>query len=214
VSDYLGYRFRPSRYFPALGHAGLDVELSDKPRNSLYYIRSATFRVASSRLAFRTFHDLAGTNGGPQLYKVGIGCLRLLACNNDQVCGFSFGGFLEIEDHGDVTICSLNSAAPVFEMTEGENTACAFVLSELQVQMARWRARWLKDDIGFENRLLAANPYHLFIAGLATLNTFLPPLVRWGEEYRLGLRWVRRAIDTLGAAGEWLEPPPTFDDLI
>lgn len=214
MSDYLGYRFRPSRYSPALGHAGLEVDLTVKPSRSTYFIRSATFRVASSSLGYRTFHDMRGSNGNIQELKVAIGCLRLTACNHDQVCGFSFGGRLEIEDRGDYTVCRLNSTAPVFEMTEGEETATAFVLSELQAQMARRRASWGRNDAEYELRLLNANPYQLFVAGLATLETYLPRLVRWGEEYRLGLRWVRRAIDILAATGEWPHQPPTLAELI
>jgi hypothetical protein len=214
VTAFAGYRFRPSRYTPALGHAGLDVLLTERAGRSSFYIRSATFKVVASRVADHTFRDIRSDNGRFLSNRVAIGCLKLIANNNDAVCGFSFGGRLDIEDEGDFTVCRLQSPAPVFELFNESETLSVFIFSELQTQLARQRARWGRDDLGFERCLLAIDPFRLFVAGLSSLKVHLARLVRGGDEYRAGLRWVNRAIETLDSCGEWTEPAPLLTDII
>lgn len=209
-----GYRYRPSRYSPSLGHAGLELDLTDKPGPTNFFIRTATFRVASSRIVDHTFYDLRTQNGARQDVRVVAGNLHLVACNHDVLYGFSFGGRLGIEDHGDYTTCCLESSAPIFELVEEWDATPIFVFSVLLGQLARQRAAWMDDDIGFEHRLVNVDPFQFFTAGLAFLDDYLARFYRWGEEYRAGLRWVRRAIDILSSTGEWPASPPVLQELI
>ncbi|MFO7663697.1 MAG: hypothetical protein R6X18_14055 [Chloroflexota bacterium] len=212
--DHSGYRFEPSHYIPPLGHCGLEIELCEQPIHSRYAVHSVTFCVAASRLMRQTFHDSRRKNIFSQTLNVAIGNFQLVTSKNSRIFGFSFGGKFSIEDLGDYSVCRLDSSAPIFELNEEADTPQDFVIATLMALLARRQAAWNRDDAGFEQRLLAIEPFNLFIAGLATVYAHLSRLAKWGEDYRSGLRWVRRAIETLEETGEWPDSVPRLEELL
>lgn len=210
-----GYVFRPSRYSPPIGHAGLDIELTDAPGARSGCIRAATFQVVASLPARRTFRDTRREDGDVATERVCAGCFRLRAANDDLIDGFTFGGRVCLCEAADCTLCRLESSAPLFDVASGPFSVDGFLCSEFGALLARRRALW-RQDAAFGRRLAAVDPFALFVAALAELEAYLPRFGGsvWMAEYRRGAAAVRRAIATLRAAGEWPEPPPALADLL
>lgn len=210
-----GYLFRPSRYSPPIGHAGLDIEVTEKPGRRAGYIRSATFPVVITRPTERVVIDSHHENGAAETFPICAGGFRLRAGNDDVIYGFSFGGTVFAGDQGDHTVCRLESAAPIFDLAYELSSTSVFLYSEFAALLARRRAAWA-DDVEFGRRLAAAEPLSLFIATLAALAVYLA-CFRGSfalEEYRRGAAAIHGAIATLSLAGEWPAFPPAPADLL
>lgn len=210
-----GYVFCPSRYSPPIGHAGLEIELTDAPGARSGCIRAVTFPIVASQPSRRTFHDTRREDGAAETARVCAGCFRLRAGNDDFIGGFSFGGRVSLCETRDCTLCRLESSAPIFDVAFDLSSSVAFLCSEFGALLARRRALW-RDDSVFGRRLAAVDPFALFVATLVELDAYLPRFTGsvWMAEYRRGAAAVRRAIATLRAAGEWPEPPPALGGLL
>jgi hypothetical protein len=138
--------------------------------------------------------------------RVAVGQLKLDTIPWGGIIGFSFGGWLSIKNYGGFTICQLSSPAPVFELTGELDREIDFVFATLMGLLARHRAYWLRDDVGYEQWLAKVEPFQLFRACLASLSAHFCKLEKFGHEYRAGAKWVRRAIAILRDAEEWSEP--------
>lgn len=210
-----GYVFHPSRYNPPIGHAGLDIELIEPRAPLAGCIRCATFLVAANRPVEHTFHDTHLENGQGEFHAVCAGIFRLRAGNGDVIHGYSFGGHLDVHVEGDHSCCALASPAPIFDLAFGLTSTRVFLYSEVMGLLARRRALY-RDDHEFCRRLVAADPFALFVAVMAALAEYLArfdgsPLL---EEYRKGARAVQRSINTLQEAGDWPLLPPRIEDIL
>jgi hypothetical protein len=206
VTNFTAYQFRPSRYSPQLGHNGLDIELKDASGQATNIACSATFRVLSSGLSYRTIRNSRSANNPRRKLRVAVGNFRIDTIPWGAFFGFSFGGWLVMTDRDAYTACQLTSPAPVFELAEELDTEVDFVVATLLALLARHRAGWLRDDVGYEHWLATVDPFQLFKACLASLRSHFSNLEKFGHEYRAGAKWVRQAIDILGDADEWQEP--------
>jgi hypothetical protein len=116
----------------------------------------------------------------------------------------------------DCTLCRLESTAPIFDMDCVLGSTRVFLYSEFLALLARRRAACANDAV-FARKLAAAEPFTLFVATLSALETHLSRFRgAWSmEEFRRSLHCVRRAIFTLGAAGEWpiIEEPDLAEQL-
>lgn len=211
-----GYSFRPSRYSPAIGHTGLDLELTGDRRVTARCLTCATFPVVLSRPVERTFACTRRSDPGPREFPVYPGGFRLRTGTDNCVYGFEFGGWLSIGAGDGLTVCRLESSAPVFNLGCGQDSPDVFIISSLLGQLACRRATWGRDDAGFERRLASLEPFTLFVAGLSTLDAHLgrfagaPAL----GQYHVAHRAVRRYIDTLRRAGQWPSMPPVLSDIL
>lgn len=210
-----GYFFRPSRYSPPIGHTGLDIELIETRAHRADCICSATFPAAASRPTERTFHDMRDEDGESETVRVCAGGFRLRAANGDVIYGYSFGGRLAIHPEPACTHCTLESPAPIFDLAFGPSSTRVFLYSEVMALLARQRARWSNDG-DFCRRLIAAEPFALYVAIMANLESYLRRFAGspWTGEYRKGANAVRRSIATLRAAGDWPLRPPRLEDLL
>lgn len=210
-----GYFFRPSRYTPSIGHAGLDVVLTNSLNPPAGTIRAATFSISAPLPSPRTFHATNNENPEAEEFRVCAGNFRLVRDNHKVIQGFCFGGQLFAHNERNATICRLESTAPIYQMAYELSWPQAFVVSEFLAILARVRAAW-RNDTAFGQRLATADPFQLFIAMLAALDDFLGRFHDsvWVEDYRRGRRLVRQTIATLQASGAWPAAPPALDDII
>lgn len=210
-----GFVFRPSRYAPPIGHAGLDLELIEPRMPVAGCIRCATFLVAASRPVEKTFHDIHNEEVNSESLDVCAGNFRLRAANGDVIYGYSFGGHLQLYAEGDHTCCRLTSSAPVFDLAFGLSSTRVFLYSEVMATLARRRALF-KDDNTYCRQLVAADPFELFVAVMMTMEEYLSHFNHsdYMNEYRKGGRAVRHSIITLRKAGDWPLRPRRLEDLL
>lgn len=210
-----GYVFRPSHYEPPIGHAGLDIELVEPRLPVAGCIRCATFLVAANRPAEHSFHDIHQEESVGESHAVCAGNFRLRAGNGDIIYGYSFGGRIDVHAEGDHTCCALASSAPIFDLAFGLSSTRVFLYSEVMAALARRRATF-RDDQAFCRRLMAAEPFALFVAVMSALEEYLSRFNHSMvlDEYRKGARTVRRSIATLQAAGDWPLRPPRLEDIL
>jgi len=210
-----GYSFRPSRYSPPIGHAGLDIELIEAHAHRSDCICSATFLAAGSRPTERTFHPISDEAGEDEAVHICAGSFRLRAANGDVVYGYSFGGRLAVHPEPACTHCALESPAPMFDLAFGPASTRVFLYSEVMALLARQRAKWA-NDADFCRRLVTAEPFALYVAIMTYLESYLRRFTGspWAGEYRKGDKAVRRSIATLRAAGDWPLMPPRLEELL
>ena len=210
---HFGYFFFPSAYRPPLGYVAFDAYLS-APRTDWYFAtQSATFPVATDD-GIRHVRVVHPWPQSPQQLRVVFGRFYVLAHNGEMVEGCSFGGDLEIVDHGLHTSCHLTSMAPLFDI-ENPNGFIALLEPEIEAELARLRAEWTGSDAEFDRRLAEIDPATLCVASLDFIDKYLHALPQATEDDQImdERNAVHRAIHTLQDAGEWPEIVPTLRDL-
>ena len=211
---HFGYFFFPSTYRPPLGHAAFDAYLS-APRIDWYFdTQAATFAVATDE-AIRHVRIVHPWTQAPQRLRVVFGRFYLVAHNGELVEGCSFGGDLEVVDHGTHTSCHLTSPAPIFDI-ENPNGFIALLEPEIGAELARLRAEWTGSDAEFDRRLAGIDPAMLFVSSLDFIDRYLHALPQATEDDQImdERNAVHRAIHTLKDAGEWPEKVPALRELI
>jgi len=211
---HFGYFFFPSTYRPPLGHAAFDVYLSS-PRTDWYFdTQAATFTITADD-AIRHVRIVHPWPQSPQRLRVVFGRFYLIAHNGELVEGCSFGGDLEVVDHGTHTSCHLTSLAPIFDM-ENPNGLIALLEPEIEAELARLRAEWAGSDAEFDRRLAGIDPATLFASSLDFIDKYLHSLPQATDDDRImdERNAVHRAIHMLQDAGKWPETVPSLRELI
>ncbi len=211
---HFGYFFFPSTYRPPLGHAAFDAYLS-APRIDWYFdTQAATFVVVTDE-AIRQVRIVHPWTQAPQRLRVVFGRFYLVAHNGELVEGCSFGGDLEVVDHGTHTSCHLTSPAPIFDI-ENPNGFIALLEPEIEAELARLRAEWTGSDAEFDRRLTGIDPATFFVSSLDFIDRYLHALPQATEDDQImdERNAVHRAIHTLKDAGEWPEKVHTLRELI
>lgn len=210
-----GYVFHPSRYNPPIGHSGLDIDLIQPRMPIAGCICSATFYVAASRPVEKTYYDIHNEDIESESFNVCAGNFRLRAGNGDIIYGYSFGGHVDLHAERDQTYCTMSSPAPIFDLAFGLSSTRVFLYSEVMAILARRRAAY-RDDQAFCRRLVAADPFALFVAVMATMEEYLSHFDHsdYLNEYWKGARAVHRSIASMRQAGDWPSLPPSLKDVL
>lgn len=209
-----GLIYHPSRYDPPVGHAGLDVRLTDHPADRYFDARRAHFPVETAGvLKLQSVEH--PWSGGPELRFVG-GRIRLEAHDGDHAEIYSFGGVAAMTVDGPTTLCRATSTAPFLPLSDDPESPFALLESELEAILAQSRARWGQSEYAHLDRLGHIEPMTLFVASLVALEERLTPLARpdGDEMLRRGLRLVRGWREQLARAGEWPSVPPDLDAIL
>lgn len=210
-----GYVFHPSRYPHSPGHPELDVFLRAEP--TLRHFDPETIRLRVQTRA-------AVGAGGPEdltvhhpwaaypSYTVYPGRIRLRDRFGKREEAFTFGGSMSIETGGDVTVCSIKSAAPILELF-GDRRLSDLLASEVEVLLAEERARAGVGRATFESRLDEMGPMDLYAGCLESL------FRRFGASHHKELphiqgllSFVREEIEALKKQGSWPANAPTLQE--
>ena len=207
-----GYYWSASPYDPALGHAGIDVYLTENPQPERFFdARAALFSVYDTD-EIRQISIAHPAQFGQHRYQLVFGRFYLLAHDDDLVTGMCFGGELMVENCGDYSHCYVHSSAPLFELSEDDDLF-SVLEAEVEVELARLRAQWNGSDAEFETRVAQINPLTFFVISLDMVHTYLntPAQEASGSIKSTQERMqVHRAIETLQAAGQWPAVVPTL----
>jgi hypothetical protein len=209
-----GYLLHPSRYDPALGHAGLDIYVADSDPKRFFDTQGALFSVTDGEKV-KPLLLLHPARQAQQRFQVVFGRYYLLAHDGDMVEGMCLGGSLEVSTHDTITHGFLTSAAPIFQIDQDGGLA-ATLDPLVQVELAKMRAEWTGSDAAFDRRLAKLEPMDLFVASLDLLHGYLhnQPQAISSDQVLVERSAVRRAIRTLKAANQWPQSVPTLRELM
>jgi len=214
MSQEEGLVYSPSRYSPALGHAGFDVRLSGEPTGRYFDAHRALFpvEVAGARKRQAVEHPWTG---GPEM-SFAIGRIRIEAHDGDYEEIYTFGGSAAITVDAGYTICRAASTAPFLPLSDDPRSPMALLESELEVILAQARARWGDTEYTHLDRLSQVDPLALFQSSLQAVERRVAPLLRVDADE--GLRQVahvaREMREQLARAGDWPAVIPELDQLL
>jgi hypothetical protein len=210
-----GIIYHPSRYVPAVGHAGFDVYLRPQPSVRYFDACRVSLPVEAAGVVKRQRME-AATTPGPEL-RFAAGRIRIDAHDGDCEEVFGFGGVATLSVESGTTICRVTSSAPFLPLGNDPNSAVALLEAEFEVILARRRAEWGAGEYAHLDRLGHVEPLTLFVASLAAMEQRLAALARAGDEddtLRHGLRLARQMRETLARAGDWPAVPPELGELL
>jgi hypothetical protein len=163
-----GYRTLPEHHAGSPGHPGLIVAIREKPTRQHYdpYRLQLYLRDVDGRATWRTLSWLTPTAKSDRFCP---GPIILHDRHGKEAEFFAFGGTLRTTSRETEWIYVLQSAAPILELTEDEETLSDQLASEVEELMAEAKARWQGDDEGFDKRLGNVDPVQLYTSALFTL---------------------------------------------
>ena len=207
----------PSTYQPAVGIAGLKVYLSGAPQ-------PRAFDAARLRLPVIQQDELQELEiGQPWIPLAGGNQARLAAGkfslhdHADHVqYGISLGGQVEISSQDNLTVCTLQSTAPIFLLQDDPEGPDVLLADELETLLARRRAAWGLEEEIFTRRMLTADPLHLLGTCLETIEARLKRILAHSQDdqYASIVHYIDHIRLTLVHAGKWPEVVPAIDDLL
>jgi hypothetical protein len=131
---------------------------------------------------------------------------------DEVVEAYSFGGNLEIVSKAAQTRCQLSSPAPIIELFNSFD-AETILVSKFEALLACLEAQWAGNELGFNRKLAAIDPFTLFIAGLVAVRERLcqlPPLASQQQT----MRALNEIVHDFQADGMWPASPPQLSDLL
>jgi len=81
---------------------------------------------------------------------------------------FTFGGSLKIDTQKTFTVCTLESSAPILEISSADQISMLYI-DEIKILLAERRAKLLSKIHSYEKRLMNADPFTLYLACLNEL---------------------------------------------
>jgi len=147
-----GYAVLPRHHPGSPGWAGLLVALCRIPAGASFapatvdlWIRDECGLACAARLAYTRLPREAG--------HLCPGRVVLHDRADGRVYYFTFGGSLAVAAEGDPLMYLHASAAPILRIGDATDPIAGQVAIEAEVMLAQLRARWGRDDAGFQHRL-------------------------------------------------------------
>jgi hypothetical protein len=163
----LGYRFSPPESNHAPGGSRLEVLFNDSPTEHHFDPEKLHLNVKS-----KTGVSESLTIRHPWVYghtyQALAGSIELTDRFGRKVEAFTFGGSLKIESQDTLTVCILESPAPILKMSLEDPILMMFI-EEIEILFAKQRAALLSKPYIYEKKLVKADPFNLYQASLNTL---------------------------------------------
>jgi hypothetical protein len=192
----------------------LDVNVYDEPTEEHFDPEEACFIAVSSEGGVGPLTVTHPWSRRSE-YRICAGHIYLEDRQDKSIDAFSFGGKLVITTHPTHTSCTLTSPAPIFEIPV-RRTVTGIVVSKFEAMLARRRARWIGDQVGFERRLASVDPLILFAAVLVRIEEKLKATPSRSRDY-----WSWQALDVIHDTmhqmqreGTWPSSLPPLADLL
>jgi len=209
----LGYIFSPKRYPHAPGYPRLGVLLRQSPSLKHFDPETVQFTIAR-RKEHLGILDLFHPWPYGVDYQVCSGPIILVDRYGKTVEAFSFGGKLRISSGVYITVCLLESPAPILDITPSDPTLLSFV-EEIQIILAARRADWLPKTEEYERRLIAVDPMTLYMACLQALKNKLEQFPHKEVDEILPLtHFIHEEIEALHESRLWPLWLPSLEELV
>ncbi len=210
----LGYEFKPSKYEPALGYAGLEVRLLNKPVGGFFDTKVLEIPILEMGFFRREHFSMVDTL--LEAKQVSMGRIILRSFDGEVKEVFSFGGSLHASHKPGLIECELISSAPIFSLQDDPHSISRIVSDELIALEAKLIAEWKTGEDGFYERLAEFDPYQLFISSLETLRSRIDEAQARSHSPNLSelSHLVDKAIHTVKTQDGWPEAVPTLEGLV
>jgi hypothetical protein len=163
----LGYRFEHPESSHAPGGSRFEVYLNENPTETPFdaerlhlHVKSKNSTIESLMVRHPWFFE--------QKYQVLAGSIELTDRHGEEVEAFTFGGIIKIESLDKVTICILESPAPILKISL-DNPILMIFIEEIEILLAERSAALLSKPHEYEKHLINADPFKLYLACLNTL---------------------------------------------
>jgi hypothetical protein len=101
-------------------------------------------------------------------YQVLPGFIGMYNEKDEEVCAYTLGGTLKVEQHVKSTLCILESPAPIMKYNDG-NPVLELFIDEIEILLAEQKAEMSKKSINYEERFLLTDPMELYLSILNAL---------------------------------------------
>lgn len=162
-----GYWFTPPESRHAPGGSRLDIFINEKPTEHHFDPEKLHLWVMSkenSTESLTIYHpwDFAPT------YRALAGSIEAIDRYGKKEEAYTFGGSLKIESQKTFTVCTLESSAPILDISSADLISMLFI-EEIEILLAERRAELLSKPHTYEKRLMNADPFTLYLACLNAL---------------------------------------------
>jgi hypothetical protein len=163
----LGYRFERPESSHTLGSSRFEVYINENPTEHHFdpeklhlHIKSKTSVIESLTVRHPWFFE--------HTYQALAGSVELTDRHGKEVEAFTFGGSLKIESHDTLTVCILESPAPILEISVKDPILRMFI-EETEILFAKRRASLLSQPHAYDEQLMNVDPFILYQATLNAL---------------------------------------------
>ena len=163
----LGYWFAPPESSHAPGGSRLDIFINEKPTEHHFDPEKLHMWVMAKEkptelLTIRHPWDFTPT------YQALAGTIEVIDRYGKKEEAYTFGGSLKIESQKTFTVCTLESSAPILEISSADQIPMLFI-EEIEILLAERRAELLSKPHTYEKHLINADPFTLYLACLNAL---------------------------------------------
>lgn len=213
-----GYYFHSPASNMGLGHPRVDIYITGQPTERFFDTARAVFPVAGGS----GLRDLVITHPweaweGASRQRICAGRFHLYEPDGDPFIGFSMGGELEIHVQDDLTVCSLVSSAPIYNLQEDPDSPIRLLVDGFEAVLARREAAWGENEAGFAEKLMNVDPLALFVAVVAEQEQeirLLPAQVRSSRRYQPVYQALKATIRALQENSQWPDAIPKLEDIL
>ena len=166
-SHNFGYWFVPPESSHAPGGSSLIIIINESPTEDHFDPKKIHISVKSEEdsIGFQTIRHPWMFD---RTYQVLAGSIEITDRYGKEEEAFSFGGSLKIVSQDKSTICTLESPAPILEISSSDSILMMFI-EEIEILFAKRRAVLLSKPHKYEKRLMNADPVKLYLACLNAL---------------------------------------------
>jgi hypothetical protein len=209
----LGYVFYPHETPDHAGFPRLDLIIPAKPTYRHFDPQNVRFQVVSPTRDIDHISVHHPWTLGDS-YQVCAGRIFVADRNAKQFEAFSFGGRLEILSDTNHTVCALQSAAPIFQVTLAHDLP-QWIVVEAEILLAQQRAHWdPQHPHAFETHLATVDPLILYASCLQAIEAKATHMDNGATELdRHGFHFVQTEIKWLKNSGKWPLVLPSLDEL-
>jgi len=210
-----GYYLLPEQHHGSPGYSGLLISVPNKPTGKhfdperLYLCLRSEAGIAQRGALSRLALPLTSEHVCP-------GKLTLHDRFDKRIEFFTFGGSLEpLSGETEDLIILHRSPAPILELTEQQETVPDQLAANTESLTSQIRAKWGRDDEGFDRRWAAVDPLQFYQAALQSLLLLWHERPEtWGEVHYQCYETLLREKEWLIAHDQWPTKPPSLEDLL
>lgn len=162
-----GYRFSHPEPSHAPGGSRFEIFINDSPTEHHFdpeklhlHVKSKSSAIESLTIRHPWFYG--------HTYQALAGSIELTDRYGKEEEAFTFGGSLKIESQDTVTICILESPAPILDISSADPILMMFI-EEIEILFAKRKAASLYTPNTYEKHLMIADPFNLYLACLNAL---------------------------------------------
>ena len=208
-----GYWYTPSESEDAPGGCCLDIVIFETPTGQHFdpHYVTVTAKTENGLETVRFHHPWEFH----QAYQLCAGMVEMVDRRGEKEKAFTFGGQVSLKVQPDWTQLTLESTAPIFEISEVNSLKWLWV-DEVEILLAEGRAAFTGSRYEFEQRLADADPSALYAACLEALIQRFETLALSSRELQITrlLHALQAEKRRLIESGQMAKLPPVLEKIL